>query len=174
MSARLLFFYCGVSRAPDSARINERWLLGLEERLADSVQPDAAPLARVLLVEDYPNLARLLTLALECQGYHVCVAGDSRGALDLARQREFDIVISDLRLPDGSGHDLMRALIDLGLRRGIALSGCGESEDLRESHAAGFAEHLLKPLDADDLHAAIQRVLADSSAQPAVGEPPIQ
>ncbi len=116
---------------------------------------------RVLLVEDYPNLARLLALALESQGYQVRVACDCASALALAGTEPFDIVISDLRLPDGNGHDLMRDLAGCGVRKGIALSVCAEVEDRRASQAAGFAEHLVKPLDPDDLHAAIQRVLQE-------------
>lgn len=114
----------------------------------------------VLLVEDYANLARLLALSLEAFGYRVRVAPDRATALQLADLEPPDILISDLRLPDGSGLDLMRALAERGLTKAIALSGCAEQEDIEQSLAAGFAEHLVKPLAAEDLHAAIQRVLA--------------
>ena len=72
-----------------------------------------------------------------------------------------DLVISDLGLPDGSGNDLMRELsLRYGLR-GIALSGYGMDSDLEASTAAGFSRHLIKPVDIDDLRAAIREALGE-------------
>jgi DNA-binding response OmpR family regulator len=113
---------------------------------------------RILLVEDYASLARLLSLALSAEGYEVHVAGAKAEAQCLAREHAFDLVISDLHLPDGSGCDLMRELKAAGLR-GIALSGSGDPEDVQRSQTAGFSEHLVKPLEPDELYAAVQRVL---------------
>jgi CheY-like chemotaxis protein len=115
---------------------------------------------RVLLVEDHSNLARMLSLSLQAFGYNVAIAPDVANAVELARHEPFDVLVSDLTLPDGSGLDLMRDLrSDGGALKGIALSGYGDEEDVQRSLAAGFSEHLTKPLEADDLHAAIQRVL---------------
>jgi DNA-binding response OmpR family regulator len=69
------------------------------------------------------------------------------------------LVISDLGLADGSGLDLMRSLHSTKGIRGIALSGFGSDEDIAASSAAGFAEHLTKPVDWSQLNAAIQRLL---------------
>jgi len=77
---------------------------------------------------------------------------------------EFDLLISDIELPDGSGLDLMR---ELGPGRGlpgIAMSGFGSDTDLAQSRAAGFLEHLVKPIDARALDTAIQRVVEKSRA----------
>ena len=67
-------------------------------------------------------------------------------ALDMAGRHSFDLLISDLGLPDGSGHDLLRELRARGHQfPAIALSGYGQAEDVRRSYEAGFAAHLTKP-----------------------------
>jgi CheY-like chemotaxis protein len=74
----------------------------------------------------------------------------------MASRRDFDLMISDLGLPDGTGHDLMRQLI--ARKRGvkaIALSGYGMEDDVQRSRDAGFIEHLTKPVGIDRLQAAI-------------------
>ena len=84
-------------------------------------------------------------------------------ASNLARARqaasgaEFDLVISDIELPDGTGLELIRELRPRGIR-GIALSGYGSEEDVKSSRAAGFDEHLIKPVLAQNLDDAIGRL----------------
>jgi CheY-like chemotaxis protein len=73
-------------------------------------------------------------------------------------QDGFDLIISDLGLPDGSGLDVMRQLRDRYKGRAIALTGYGMESDIAASYEAGFAEHLTKPVDLAALEAAIQRV----------------
>ena len=78
-------------------------------------------------------------------------------ALDSER---FDLLVSDIGLPDGSGLDIMRHGRDhlgLGLK-GIALSGYGTDQDARTSKEAGFAHHLIKPLDLGGLVDLIRRM----------------
>ena len=69
----------------------------------------------------------------------------------------FDLVISDLGLPDGSGHDLMRRLKASHDLDGICLSGYGMDEDVARSLDAGFREHLTKPVNFEKLRAAVDR-----------------
>ncbi len=97
-------------------------------------------------------------------GHDVNTAQDLRSARALAASREFDLVVSDLGLPDGTGFDLMRELRDLYGLKGIAVSGYGMEEDLRRSRESGFLEHLVKPVDVEKLKAALAR-----AAVPAVG-----
>ena len=79
-------------------------------------------------------------------GHTVQWASDVATALELADRNEFDLLISDLGLPDGSGHDLMRQLRERGHAfPGVALSGYGQDEDIQRSREAGFAVHLTKP-----------------------------
>jgi signal transduction histidine kinase len=105
---------------------------------------------RILLVEDNGDTAATMKMLLEAFGYEVETAGDVRQALQAIESAKFDLLISDLGLPDRSGIELMQ---ELRQRRhtlkGIALSGYGQEEDMRRSKDAGFAVHLIKPVDAD-------------------------
>src|SRR5207253_493687 len=80
---------------------------------------------RVLLVEDHSDTARVLLRLLERNGYEVGYASNVDMAEQLADQKHFDLVISDLGLPDGSGLELMRKLRAKHALPGIALSGYG-------------------------------------------------
>jgi CheY-like chemotaxis protein len=75
-----------------------------------------------------------------------------------ARAQSFDLLISDIGLPDGSGLDLIRKLLAERPIKGIALSGYGMEEDIQRSREAGFEEHLTKPINLQKLEATIQRV----------------
>jgi PAS domain S-box-containing protein len=120
---------------------------------------------RVLLVEDHPDTAHQLTRLLERAGHEVTWAGSVREARDLifasseiSVEEAFNILISDLGLPDGSGHDLMRDLAARHPIPGIALSGYGMKEDILESMAAGFSRHITKPVDWQELKQAIEKI----------------
>jgi CheY-like chemotaxis protein len=88
------------------------------------------------------------------------VADDLATALEEVTHRPFDLLVSDLGLPDGSGTDLMQELRRRGHRLpGIALSGYGREEDIRRSREAGFEAHLTKPTNPDRLAQTIAAVL---------------
>ena len=112
---------------------------------------------RILLVEDHEDTNRSLTTLLRQRGYKVDPAYDIRSALDLAAQSDFDVLISDIGLPDGSGIDLMSSLYRQRPLFGIALTGFGMEEDIRRSYDVGFAHHLVKPVDLNKLDALIQQ-----------------
>jgi DNA-binding response OmpR family regulator len=95
---------------------------------------------------------------LERAGYEVTVANTISAAREIAARQQLDLVISDVGLPDGSGLELMRELHEKERLTGIALSGFGTDEDTAASRAAGFAEHLTKPVDWERLRSAIERV----------------
>ena len=116
--------------------------------------------AKILFVEDHADTARVLRRILESAGYTVVHSDSMAGALESAAVEDFDLVISDVGLPDGSGLELMRKLRSNGALPGIALSGFGTDDDLAASLAAGFKEHLTKPIDWPLLRNAIERVLA--------------
>ncbi len=122
------------------------------------------PAARVLVVEDHPATARGLKRYLELTGHRVEVASDIKSALHLAATVDFEALVCDLMLPDGTGWELMETLSEQWPVRGIAFSAYGEREDLERSKAAGFAEHIVKGSSAETLVAAISR-LAGSQAQ---------
>ena len=65
----------------------------------------------------------------------------------------FDVLVTDIGLPDGNGYQLMRAARQSQSLRGIAISGFGMEEDVQRSMEAGFEHHLIKPIDAQQLEA---------------------
>jgi DNA-binding response OmpR family regulator len=85
-------------------------------------------------------------------------ARDIASALEAASREPFDLVISDLGLPDGSGLELMRELRRLYRVEGICLTGFGMDEDLARSADAGFCHHLTKPVDIAKLEAVIDSI----------------
>lgn len=114
---------------------------------------------RILLVEDHADSARAMSLLLRGSGHTVEVAGSRLAALELAERESFDLVLSDLALPDGSGLDLMRQLAREHHVKGVAVSGHGSPEDLARSRDAGFVAHVVKPVDFPSLEAAIGRAM---------------
>ena len=106
----------------------------------------AGPL-RLLVVDDHAPTLSVLIRLLERDGHKVFPAACVSDALDVAAREECDAVISDLGLPDGSGHELMREIRRRYGWPGIALSGFGMEDDLRQSTEAGFSYHLVKPVD---------------------------
>jgi signal transduction histidine kinase/ActR/RegA family two-component response regulator len=118
--------------------------------------PERQPM-RILLVEDHEDTNRSLTNLLRRRGYHVQSALNLESALNLSANEEFDVLISDLALPDGTGIDLMQKLVSNRPIVGIALTGFGMEEDIRKSKAAGFQHHLVKPIDLNKLDSLIQQ-----------------
>lgn len=115
---------------------------------------------QILLVEDHGDTARIMKKMLERKGHEVQTAGDLATALQSATQQRFDLLISDLGLPDGSGLNLMHELRARGQTLpAIALSGYGQEHDIAESRAAGFTVHLTKPTNLQQLREAIAAVL---------------
>ena len=88
-----------------------------------------------------------------------------RSALDCTEGERFDLVISDVGLPDGSGMELMARLKTTSRIPGIAMSGFGTSADIERSLAAGFSEHLVKPVTMERLESAIEAVMRRSEAE---------
>ncbi|MBA3540543.1 MAG: response regulator, partial [Deltaproteobacteria bacterium] len=114
---------------------------------------------RVLVVDDHDDTADIIATLLEVKGYQVAIAHNVADALAQVTTEEFDLLLSDIGLPDASGYDLMRQVREQHAIKGIAMSGWGRDEDIARGRAAGFSEHLVKPLDLGVLMSAIQRVL---------------
>ncbi len=112
----------------------------------------------LLLVDDNEDTLYSLTRLLSVRGYRVHPAADMTTAIEIASALEFDVLISDIELPDGSGHELMWKLRTTRAISGIAVSGFGAPTDIEQSRAAGFAIHLTKPIDFRQLEDAIERV----------------
>lgn len=130
------------------------------------VRPSPSPVAaietelpdwprRVLLVEDHKSTAVALKYMLLRRNCVVIVATSVAEARAAMRREEFDLLISDIGLPDGNGHELMAELQrDIGII-GIALTGYGMESDVSRSHEVGFVAHLTKPVSAQDLDNAL-------------------
>jgi signal transduction histidine kinase/ActR/RegA family two-component response regulator len=134
-----------------------------------------APGGKVLLVEDNRDILRYLATVLRMRGYEVTEAASLAEARVAASGSSFDLLLSDIELPDGTGLELMRDMQRLGTTAGIAMSGYGSEEDVHQSRAAGFAAHLTKPVDVPTLEAAIRRASSrgeDRGREPIRGPAP--
>ena len=121
----------------------------------------AAPTAatRVLLVDDHEDTNRSMSLLLGRRGYKVQMAASLAAAEVLWRTEEFDVLVCDMNLPDGSGLELLARLADRPPRLGaIVVSGYNTDEDIGRSLAAGYRAHLGKPVELERLDAAIKRL----------------
>jgi PAS domain S-box-containing protein len=120
---------------------------------------------RILLVEDHHDTAVVLARMLRRSGYDVIEANSVSSALAAAEKaagpQPLDLVISDIGLPDASGLDMMRELSSKHGLRGIALSGFGMESDREQSSAAGFARHLIKPVNVSLLRSTIAELVAE-------------
>jgi DNA-binding response OmpR family regulator len=112
---------------------------------------------RILLVEDDATTLDLLARLLRHGGHLVHTANTAEDGLAIARTAAFDLVVTDIGLPDRSGAELMREVIALYTVPGIALTGWGKEELSREDQSV-FAEYLVKPVNFDELLSAIRQV----------------
>ena len=129
----------------------------VEAQIAPALSPRSAerqPM-RILLVEDHEDTNRSLTSLLRRRGYQVKSALTFQSAIELSAKEKFDVLISDLGLPDGSGIDLIQKLVSKP-PLGIALTGFGMEQDIRKSREVGFHHHLVKPIDLNKLDSLIQ------------------
>jgi PAS domain S-box-containing protein len=114
---------------------------------------------RLLVVEDHADTATMLAKLLGSAGYSVKTAASAAEALDLASKEPFDLLVSDIGLPDATGYQLMQQIKERYGTNGIAMSGYGMDEDIRKSREAGFSDHLVKPISFAQLDQAIHRLM---------------
>jgi PAS domain S-box-containing protein len=124
----------------------------------DSSAGSTARHLRLLLVEDHTDTSRTMQALLRRMGHEVRPARSAKEALALATGHKFDLVISDLGLPDMNGLAMMRELRDGHGLSGIAVSGFGSDEDIAGSRAAGFIHHLTKPITFEKLAAMLNDI----------------
>jgi signal transduction histidine kinase len=115
---------------------------------------------RILLVDDHQDTCAALEKLLVRRGHLVAATHNVRSAMEAAARNRFDLLISDIALPDGSGIELMRQLQAISKMPGIAISGFGNNGDIEKSLEAGFCEHLIKPVKLEKLEAAMERAIA--------------
>jgi PAS domain S-box-containing protein len=147
-----------VAPMPEVAAANDR-----------SPRPDQSAPLRILLVEDHVDTAAVLARLLRHDGHAVEVAGCVADANRLALEQSFDLLLSDLGLPDGSGIDVIQCFRNRqdGIERfAIALTGFGAETDVLRTTTAGFDDHLTKPISYKDLQQAIARVVSGANQSP--------
>jgi CheY-like chemotaxis protein len=113
---------------------------------------------RLLLVEDHEDSAELLAELLQTRGHSVAIATSAARARTLASEREFDVIVSDVGLPDATGYELMDELRTRYAMKGIAVTGAARASDVALGLAAGFSLHLTKPVSLRMLTDALEQV----------------
>ncbi len=130
---------------------------------SQTAAPDPRAHLRILLVDDHTDTVTTLGALLRRLGYEVVCAETAEEARRFAAESRFDLLVTDIGLPDASGHELMA---DINTRQhipGIALSGFGMEEDLEKSRAVGFIDHLIKPVNVERLQAALNEIASARS-----------
>lgn len=102
-------------------------------------------------MEDHKDTRVSIQRLLEIAGHKIFPAVCATQALEIAAANDIDLVVSDLGLPDMTGHELMKQLRTIHGLPGIALSGYGMEEDIERSRLAGFQNHLTKPVSIERL-----------------------
>lgn len=132
----------------------------VETEAAAAPEPASRPDGlRVLVVDDNVDAAETLSALLELSGHQVQVAHTGAAALSAARVQLPQVVFMDIGLPDISGYDAalaLRGMEGMAGARIVALTGWGAPSDKERSSAAGFDQHLTKPVDFNQLLAALQ------------------
>ena len=125
--------------------------------------------ARILIIDDESSIAEALTLILDDQGYGTVLARCGRDGIEQADRCSFDVTVTDLRLPDISGLDVLKALRakDAG-NRVIVITAHGTPEMICELKACGAVEVLKKPFLPSEILALIESALKDRRAMPEI------
>ena len=126
-----------------------------------------APAPRLLVVDDEPDLRTLYELTLMREGYHVESAGAVEEAWQILGEADFDLLITDMRLPDGSGMDLLARLESAGRpEKAIVITAYGSPENAVEALKAGAYDYLTKPVDLRQFRSVVASALGRAPAPP--------
>lgn len=135
------------------------------------MMPKANP--QILVIDDEPDLRTLYELTLLREGYAVDTAATVAQARELLRQRRYDVVISDMRLPDGLGSDILGELkAQQRTERCVVITAYGSAENAVESLKAGAFDYLTKPVDLKQFRAVIASALKPGNGSAGASRPP--
>jgi PAS domain S-box-containing protein len=115
----------------------------------------------ILIVDDSPETTEMLGKLLEMEGAFVELARSGKEAIEIAQRKRFDLIVSDISMPEMDGYQLLRSLREIPEMKTVpvvALTGYGRTNDIERAKAEGFAEHLTKPLDLDKLLQIVRRL----------------
>lgn len=142
---------------PRAERVTRRLPRSLKKRLPRELQ------RRVLVVDDVNDVTDMISMFLKHAGYEVVTADRATDALKLAGERKFDLIISDIGMPEMNGYELAEALRGMSGYRSvpmIAVTGYTEYDDRGRSLGAGFNAHLTKPIEPTRLLDVINELLS--------------
>jgi len=117
---------------------------------ADIVQAEPRARRTALVVDDVADVTEMLAVVLTHAGYSVVTAASAPAALKAARERQFDVIISDIGMPEMNGYQLAEALRQLPEYKTVplvAITGYSMFDDQQRSKKAGFNAHMTKPID---------------------------
>jgi len=133
------------------------------------VAPPAAPhpegVLTILLIEDHVDTAEVMAQLIRGLGHDVTVVGCVADALASTQASDFDLIVSDVGLPDGTGLDFIMAFREHSDAPAVALTGFGTDEDVRRCLAAGFTSHLTKPVNFTQLEQMIESAASGKAAK---------
>ena len=129
-----------------------------KNRVGSQGRQKPAKSLRILLVEDHSDTRRTLSRLLTHFGHQISVADNTQSALKIMGSQEFDVVLSDIGLPDGSGYDVISEAKRKQPVKAVAITGFGTDEDIRRGKDAGFDFHLVKPIDFHELRSVLDEV----------------
>ena len=131
--------------------------------MPDPYSPAQTQPLRVFVVENHADTLKWLVRYLESMGHVVHSAKTMTQALDRLPRETYDVLISDIGLPDGDGWELLRTAQLAQPLYAIAMSGFGMNADHVRSKAAGYRHHLLKPFVPDELDAALEAAAREAA-----------
>ena len=115
---------------------------------------------RILVVEDHSDTLQALSRLLSHFGHEISLADRAQTALNIIDSKEFDVVLCDIALPDGTGYEVIAEAKRKRPVKAVALTGFSATEDIERSKQAGFDFHLTKPVDFHELRAVLGQVAA--------------
>jgi two-component system CheB/CheR fusion protein len=127
------------------------------------VQPNALTGMRILVVDDSSDTVDMLRTLLKMDGAMVTTAGSGPEALEILAREVFDVILSDISMPDMDGFELLNRMRKLPNGRDVpvlALTGFGRLEDVERATAEGFFSHITKPVDVGQIVAMLQKLPA--------------
>ncbi|MFZ3376049.1 MAG: response regulator [Chthoniobacterales bacterium] len=113
---------------------------------------------RILVVEDHGETLQVLSRLLSHFGHEILVADCMQSALEVVQSKEFDVVLCDIGLPDGSGYDVIAQAKRKQPVKCVALTGFDKDEDIKRGKEAGFDFHLTKPVDFHELRIVLDQI----------------
>jgi CheY-like chemotaxis protein len=152
------------SRCPFAGQLRSG-LGGLEFAIADVSNALVSQAMTILLIENHEDTASYIKRFLEQLGHGVAVASDSASAAQITDLDRFDVILSDIGLPDGDGWALMQQIRAKTRAYAIAMSGFGTSADVARSYSVGYQDHLTKPFTPIKLQQALQKALENPISQ---------